>query len=39
MTGHEALKSLVAKADLVSDIKMVKHPYYKGILASRGIDY
>ncbi|OGL85792.1 hypothetical protein A3I40_02425 [Candidatus Uhrbacteria bacterium RIFCSPLOWO2_02_FULL_48_12] len=39
MTGHEALKSLVAKADLVSDVKMVKHPYYKGIIAQRGIDY
>lgn len=39
MTGHEAPKSLTAKADLVSDIRMVKHPYYKGILAQRGIDY
>ena len=39
MTGHDAPKSLVAKADLVSEVKMVKHPYYQGVLAQRGIDY
>lgn len=39
MTGHYAPKSIVAKADLVSRVDMVKHPYYKGILAQRGIDY
>lgn len=39
MTGHEALKRLVAKADLVSDVRMIKHPYYKGILAQRGVDF
>lgn len=39
ITGHDAPRSLVAKADLVSEIKMVKHPYYQGILAQRGIDY
>ena len=37
MTGHVAPKALAAKADMVSDIKMVKHPYYKGILAQKGI--
>ncbi|KKU48497.1 hypothetical protein A3H10_02205 [Candidatus Uhrbacteria bacterium RIFCSPLOWO2_12_FULL_46_10] len=39
MTGHDAPKSLITKADLVSDVKMVKHPYYQGVLAQRGIDY
>ena len=27
------------KADLVTEMKEVKHPYTKGILAQRGIDY
>ena len=39
MTGHDAPKSLMVKADLVSDVKMLKHPYYQGVLAQRGIDY
>lgn len=39
MTGHVAPKALAVKADMVSDIKMIKHPYYKGILAQKGIDF
>jgi len=39
MTGHRAPKVLISKADLVSEVKMVKHPYYQGFLAQRGIDY
>ncbi|PJE75725.1 cob(I)yrinic acid a,c-diamide adenosyltransferase [Candidatus Uhrbacteria bacterium CG10_big_fil_rev_8_21_14_0_10_48_11] len=39
MTGHFAPKALVSKADLVSRIDVVKHPYYKGILAQKGIDF
>lgn len=39
MTGHDAPKALAAKADLVSEVNMIKHPYYKGVLAQRGIDY
>ncbi len=39
MTGHVLPKQLAAKADLISEVKMVKHPYYKGIMAQRGIDY
>jgi len=39
MTGHILPKLLKTKADLVSEVKMVKHPYYKGVLAQRGIDY
>jgi len=29
----------VEQADLVTEMKEVKHPYSKGILAQRGIDY
>ncbi|MFH1566317.1 MAG: cob(I)yrinic acid a,c-diamide adenosyltransferase [bacterium] len=39
LTGRLAPKSLVDKADLVSEIKKVKHPYDKGILAKKGFDF
>jgi cob(I)alamin adenosyltransferase len=39
LTGHTKYKQINALCDLVTDMKMVKHPYYKGILAQRGIDY
>ncbi len=39
MTGHKRIKKLIDAADLVTEMKMIKHPYYKGILAQRGIDY
>jgi len=39
LTGHKRIKKLVDAADLVTEMKMIKHPYYKGILAQRGIDY
>ena len=38
-TGRNAHPSLVEIADLVTEMKEVKHPYTKGILAQRGIDY
>jgi len=38
-TGRNAHPSLVELADLVTEMKEVKHPYTKGILAQRGIDY
>lgn len=38
-TGRNAHPLLVEKADLVTEMKEVKHPYTKGILAQRGIDY
>ena len=31
--------TLIEAADLVSEIKEIKHPYEKGILAQRGIEY
>lgn len=39
LTGHKNYKKLIDLADLVTEMKMIKHPYYKGILAERGIDY
>jgi cob(I)alamin adenosyltransferase len=39
MTGHNKFPVIIKVCDLVTEMKMVKHPYYKGILAQRGIDY
>jgi len=39
LTGRYAPKPVVEIADLVSEIKEVKHPYTKGIPARRGIEY
>lgn len=38
-TGHDAFKKIIQLSDTVSEINMVKHPYYKGILAQKGIDF
>jgi len=38
-TGRNAHPLLVELADLVTEMREVKHPYTKGILAQRGIDY
>lgn len=39
LTGHNRYDDLIKDADLVTEMKMVKHPYYQGILAKAGIDY
>lgn len=38
-TGRNAHPKLIEAADLVTEMREVKHPYTKGILAQRGIDY
>ncbi len=38
-SGHQRFKNIIALSDLVSEMRMVKHPYYKGIIAKRGIDF
>ena len=38
-TGRNAHPMLVEAADLVTEMREIKHPYTKGILAQRGIDY
>ena len=39
ITGRGASSKLIEVADLVSEIKEVKHPYNKGIPAQEGIEY
>lgn len=39
MTGHKRIKKLIEQADLVTEMKMIKHPYYKGVMAKKGIDF
>jgi len=38
-TGRNAHPKLVELADLVTEMREIKHPFTKGILAQRGIDY
>ena len=39
LTGRGCPKSLFKYADLVTEMKEIKHPFQKGILAVKGIDY
>ncbi|MDD5415670.1 MAG: cob(I)yrinic acid a,c-diamide adenosyltransferase [Candidatus Daviesbacteria bacterium] len=39
LTGHHASKKLIGMADLVTEMREAKHPYQKGILAKKGIDF
>ncbi len=39
ITGHNKYPKIIKACDLVTEMKMVKHPYYKGILAQKGIDF
>ena len=39
LTGRHADQRLIERADLVTDMVEVKHPFHKGIKARRGIDY
>ncbi len=39
LTGRGATDKLIEHADLVSDIRAIKHPYQKGAPARRGIEY
>lgn len=39
LTGHHGPKALIDLADLVTEMKNIKHPYQKGILAKKGIDF
>lgn len=39
LTGHHADKKLIGMADLVTEMQEVKHPFKKGILAKKGIDF
>jgi len=39
LTGRGATKELMALADLVTEMKNIKHPFDKGINARRGIEF
>ena len=39
MTGRNPSNILIDKADYVSEIKKVKHPFDKGIASRIGIEY
>ncbi len=39
LTGRGATEGIVRKADLVSEVKKVKHPYEQGIKSREGIEY
>lgn len=39
ITGHNYYPKILKQCDLVTEMKMIQHPYYKGILAQKGIDY
>lgn len=39
ITGRQAPKELIERADFVNEVKDIKHPYGKGIPAQEGIQY
>jgi cob(I)alamin adenosyltransferase len=39
ITGRAAHPSVIERADLVTEMKEIKHPYQQGILAQVGVDY
>lgn len=39
LTGRAAPPELIDRADLVTEMREVKHPYQKGIFAQKGIDF
>jgi cob(I)alamin adenosyltransferase len=39
MTGRTAPTELIEKADYVTELVQIKHPYYSGAIARKGIEY
>lgn len=39
ITGRDAPSELIKAADLVTEMRLVKHPYDKGVKAQKGIEY
>jgi cob(I)alamin adenosyltransferase len=39
LTGRYATEDIIDRADLVTEMLEIKHPFQKGILAKKGIDY
>ena len=38
-TGRNAAQELIERADLVTEMNLVKHPFQKGIKAQKGIEF
>ena len=39
LTGREAPQILIDAADLVTEMKLIKHPFQRGVKAQRGIEF
>ncbi|HIC94178.1 MAG TPA: cob(I)yrinic acid a,c-diamide adenosyltransferase [Anaerolineae bacterium] len=39
LTGRNAPPELIRRADLVTEMLLIKHPYYEGVKARQGIEY
>ncbi len=39
LTGRRAPRELIELADLVSEMKLIKHPFEKGVFAREGVEY
>ncbi len=39
LTGRNAKPEIIERADLVTEMKEIKHPFQKGIQAQKGIDF
>ena len=39
VTGRDAHNKLIELADLVSEVKEIKHPFNKGVSARKGVEY
>ncbi len=39
LTGRDALSTIIERADLVTEMKLIKHPFEQGIRAQKGIEF
>ena len=39
LTGRDALPAVIDRADLVTEMRLIKHPFQKGIRAQKGIEF
>ena len=39
LTGRHAPREFIELADTVTEMKEIKHPFMKGVLARKGIEY
>ncbi len=39
LTGRDALPEMIEFADLVTEMREIKHPYHRGIKAQPGIEF